>query len=298
MATAILKEIFEIELIRTRDEKLLGELDIVYDVGGGEFDHHGVDKLYRENGTPYAACGLIWKSFGKHVIHSKDPSLDEVEIDSVFHYVDRALIEGIDALDNGIRSEDGNIRIMNISTIISGFNPPWYSEKSEDEAFNEAVELTGRVLRNTIDNRFAVLKSRENILRAYKNRPIPEVLVLDAFCPWGEALRDIDEKNEVFFVVYPSKGNYAMQTIREVNGEDRKYLPKSWAGLRDEELAAVTGVSDAVFSHTGRFIAVAGSFEGIMKMAFLAISEPEDRKALGLFGFVRKFFARDRGNGI
>ncbi|WP_073008277.1 MYG1 family protein [Clostridium amylolyticum] len=71
MATAILKEVYEIELTRTRDENVLKTLDIVYDVGGGEFDHHGMDKIYRENGTPYAACGLIWRGFGKEVIKLK-----------------------------------------------------------------------------------------------------------------------------------------------------------------------------------------------------------------------------------
>ncbi len=50
MATAILDNILEIELVRTRDTKILGELDIVYDGGGGEFDHHGVEKVYREDG--------------------------------------------------------------------------------------------------------------------------------------------------------------------------------------------------------------------------------------------------------
>ena len=43
-----------------------------------------------------------------------------------------------------------------------------------------------------------------------------------------------------------------------------------------EELVAVTGVKDAVLCHTGRFIATAGSFQGIMKMDILAITEPED----------------------
>lgn len=292
MATAILKEIFDIELTRTRDSEVLNKLDIVYDVGGGEFDHHGIDKVYREDGIPYAACGLIWNKFGKDVVHYKDPQLTEREIDSVFGYVDRVLIEGIDAIDNGVKIEDGEIPLMNISLIISRFNPTWYSEKSEDEAFNEAVEVSSRVLRNTINSKFAVLKSISKVNEAYENRKNSSVIVLNTYCPFGEALRDIDENEEVLYVVYPNKENYAAQTVRGRNREERKPFPKSWAGKRDEELAEVTGVEDAVFCHTGRFIAVAGSFEGIMNMVELALKEPEEKKPRTIMDFIRHIFLK------
>lgn len=56
-------------------------------------------------------------------------------------------------------------------------------------------------------------------------------------------------------------------------GNPIKPLPQEWPGNRDEELAKVTGAEDAVFCHTGRFIAVAKSLEGIKKMAQLAAEE-------------------------
>ena len=33
---------------------------IVYDVGGGMFDHHSEPRETRPNGVPYAAFGLLW----------------------------------------------------------------------------------------------------------------------------------------------------------------------------------------------------------------------------------------------
>ena len=33
---------------------------IVYDVGGGMFDHHQEPRETRPNGVPYAAFGLLW----------------------------------------------------------------------------------------------------------------------------------------------------------------------------------------------------------------------------------------------
>lgn len=277
MATAILKEIFDIELIRTRDGEVLKELDIVYDVGGGKFDHHDVEKEYREGGIPYAACGLIWREFGRDVIKFKDKSISEEEIEAAFYYVDRVLMKGIDALDNGVKIGQRDVPLMDISGIISGFNPPWFSEREDDEAFNEAVELASVVLDNALNSRLAVVRSKEIVNEAFENRKVREVLVLEIYCPYWETLRKIDENNEVLYVVYPSKGNYAIQTVRD-RGEDRKPFPESWAGKRDQDLAEITGVEDAVFCHSGRFICVAKSFEGIMKLAKLAVGKPKRRK--------------------
>lgn len=276
MATAILKELYDIELIRTRDPEVLKDLDIVYDVGGGRFDHHDTEKEYRDDGIPYAACGLIWREFGRDVVRFKDRSLDEEEVEEAFKYVDRVLMKGIDALDNGVKIGKRDILLMDISGIISGFNPPWFSDREDDEAFNEAVELASVVLDNALNSRLAVVRSREIVYEAFEMRRMPEVIVLDVYCPYGETLRSIDKKNEVLYVVYPSKGNYAIQTVRD-RGEDRKPFPEGWAGKRDKELAEITGVEDAVFCHSGRFICAAGSLEGVMKLARLSIGKPKNK---------------------
>ncbi|WP_418222903.1 MYG1 family protein [Clostridium isatidis] len=276
IATAILKELFEVELTRTRDEKVLKELDIVYDVGGGKFDHHGINKRYRENGTPYAACGLIWEEFGKDLLKLKRESLNNEEIQSIFDYIDKSIIEGADALDNGIWIDKTEIPLLHISSIIEKFNPLWNSNKDENEAFNEAVELARTILNNAIEHKFSVLDAKEHVLKAYKNRIIPELLVLDRYCPYNSYLREIDTKEEVLYTIYPREDSYALQSIRDENKIDKKKLPKAWAGLRGEELAAVTGVPDAIFCHTGRFIAITGTKEGIMKLAKIAIETPKE----------------------
>lgn len=288
MATAVLKEIFQVELIRTRDSKVLDKLDIVYDVGGGQFDHHGIKKVYREDGLPYAASGLVWNKFGKQVLKSKDPSLSEEELQSITQHIDRNLIEGIDALDNGVWIDKTEIPLMNISSIISGFNPNWKSDKDENEAFNEAVQVASSVLNNSINHRLSVLKARDCVVKAYKKRKTKELLILSRYCPYGESLRDIDKNNEVLFVIYPKKDSYALQTVRKEDREDKKKLPESWAGKRDEELAAVTGVKDAIFCHTGRFLAVAGSLEGIMKMASIAMAEPDKKSSNAILEFIKR----------
>jgi len=53
------------------------------------------------------------------------------------------------------------------------------------------------------------------------------------------------------------------------NGEHRMQvrvpLPQEWAGLRDEELAKVSGIPGAIFCHKGRFISVWQTKEDAMK---------------------------------
>lgn len=295
MATAILKEIFDIELVRTRDPDVLKELDIVYDVGDGEFDHHLTDKEHRENGTPYAACGLIWRRFGKDVVMSNEPSLTEEEVNGVFRYIDRNLIEAIDAEDNGIRSTVTIIPNLNVSTLISNFNPPWDADiEDEDSYFNEAVKFADIILGNALAHQISTVKAKSKIIDAYEKRPCPELLVLDRFYPWTRLLNSVDRNREVLFVIFPREDEYLLQTVRGGAGplRNRKSLPAAWAGKRDEELNEIVGIEDAIFCHTGRFIAGAKSFESIMKMADLAIAEPVDVPKRQFLNVLRKFISR------
>ncbi|WP_461206004.1 MYG1 family protein [Clostridium sp. DL1XJH146] len=301
MATAILNEIFEIELTRTRNKEKLNELDIVYDVNGGELDHHNVDKKLRQDEIPYSSCGLVWEKFGRDVIQVKAQNLKEDEIEDIFNYVDRSLVEGIDALDNGVWIDKTEIPLMNISTILSGFNPLWYEDNNENEQFNKAVEFATAILNNKINFKISVLKAKEKVIKAYENREMKQVLIIDTYCPYIDALKEVDKNEEILFVIFKSKTNYLLQAVRGKDGEDIKKLPETWGGKREEELAEVTGVSDAVFCHTGRFIAGAVSLEGTKRLAQIAIYEPiESRKSENIMDKiikgVRKVFPNKRSS--
>ena len=103
MATAILRLLLgNLKVIRTRDESILQKLDFVYDISLGEFDHHQLNKELRDNNIPYAACGLVWREFGSRVIQKFNSEFEENDIISIFDYVDKHLVQGIDATDNGI----------------------------------------------------------------------------------------------------------------------------------------------------------------------------------------------------
>jgi uncharacterized UPF0160 family protein len=53
----------------------------------------------------------------------------------------------------------------------------------------------------------------------------------------------------------------------------RTPLRKEWAGISDVALQDETGIDDAMFCHSGLFIASAGTFRGTIKMAFIALQQ-------------------------
>ena len=82
---------------------------------------------------------------------------------------------------------------------------------------------------------------------------------------------------EVLLVLYAESDEggqrHVLRTVPVEAGsfDARMDLPAAWAGLREAELAAVTGVPDALFCHTNLFIAVARSREGALRLAELAL---------------------------
>lgn len=257
-------------LVRTRDEALLSECDVLVDVGGvcdpahGRFDHHmrgGAGA--RENGVPYSSFGLVWKHYGHDCCGSM----------AVVAEVDRRLVQGIDAVDNGYALYTGGtqaaegISPQSLSAAISGFNPTWQqANASFDEAFATAVTFAGAVLANAIAAARAVLAAEKEVLAAVTGAT---VVVLERYVPWDAAIQSAAAAHALF-VAFPSEtGDWRVQCIAPKPGsfEKRKPLPAAWAGLRAEALAELTGVSDAVFCHPGLFICGAQSRAGALELA-------------------------------
>ena len=79
-ALAVLKLIFpDLEIVRSRDEKVYKNADIIVDVGhvyDAEnliFDHHQRSfSLKRASGIPYASFGLVWKQYGEFLCGSTE----------------------------------------------------------------------------------------------------------------------------------------------------------------------------------------------------------------------------------
>jgi len=270
-AVAMLKQIDpSASVVRSRKPEVLQQCDIVVDVGGGKYDHHTTDKLYRENGIPYASAGLVWRDFGREIICGMNK---DCQMERVLTAVDEKLIQGIDAVDNGYQLEK-DVHIKAVSEIIGGFNPPWNSSEGENEAFTEAVTFAAKILVNQIRSELARIAAVQVVEKAYQTRRQKEILILDTFCPWSETLLNIDQDEEVLYVIFQDKsGEHRIQVVPKALGsfEARKPLPEPWAGKERDELGRIIGIHDAVFCHPARFIAGAVSRESILKMAKIAL---------------------------
>ncbi|MFT6927054.1 MAG: uncharacterized UPF0160 family protein [Psychromonas sp.] len=268
---AALKQIFpSFKLIRTRDLELIGKADIVLDVGGeydpdaGRFDHHqrgGAGE--RENGIPYSSFGLIWKKYGVEICKGNQ---------DLANAVDAGLVSTIDAIDCG--HVEGVSKGISLSQTISMFNPTWQEESYFDDCFDEAVDFAARVLSRFMASADGGISAKVIVAKAIENALDPRVIVLEKYTPWKRTVHALS--SEALYMVFPSQtGQWRIQTVPVEPGsfEDRKSLPKAWAGLSDKALVEVTGIDDAMFCHNGLFIAGAESFASAMKMATMALQE-------------------------
>ena len=266
---AALKCIFpSFNLIRTRDLDIIAKADIVLDVGGvydpdtGRFDHHqrgGAGQ--RENGIPYSSFGLIWQKYGVEICQGNQELANSVDAD---------LVSTIDAIDCG--HVEGVAQGVSLSQTISMFNPTWQEDSHYDTCFDEAVDFASRVLTRFIASANGGISAKAIVAKAIENAADPRVIVLEKYTPWKRTVHALS--TEALYMVYPSgSGPWRIQTVPVEPGsfEDRKSLPKPWAGLSDKALKEVTGIDDAMFCHNGLFIAGAESFESTMKMAAMAL---------------------------
>ena len=273
LATVILEKVLgNITICRTfKVPEELADDVIVYDIGFGMYDHHQKGgNGARENGVPYAAAGLIWKDFGRQLV------ADTCNPDLVWNLIDRDLIQGIDATDNGkIPKVDYPAQAMTFSQAISSFNPNWDSEMSTDDAFAKAVEFAKIVFDNVLANTVSKANAQDIVDEAIESS-VNNIMVLDRFVPWQEFIFSSanNKASDILFVVFPSnRGGYNWQCVPDALGSFgmRKAVPDEWKGLRDLELQNVTGVVTATFCHPEGFIGGATTLEDAIALAKLAV---------------------------
>lgn len=273
LVTAALKQLFK-NLIVHRVSAPEDDADIVYDIGGGAYDHHQVDREIRPDGIPYAAFGLIWRSFGRAYVEALGVPAEYV--DFVYIMVDRTLVRSVDAVDNGVSLGGG----FSISNVIESLNPEWDSDESTDEAFSRAVDLAGNVLMLQVRHAAAVAKAKGIVAEAVEESRDGQVIELPCYVPWQEhllAMTDAKAKNAKRVIFPSSRGGHNVQAVPVEVGssENRAPLPKELWGLRNEALAEASGIGDAIFVHPKGWIGAAMSLEGARALAWMGLDAPE-----------------------
>ena len=87
--------------------------------------------------------------------------------------------------------------------------------------------------------------------------------------------KDAGEVGRIKYVLYPDRGSksWRIQAVPAESGSflSRKPLKEAWRGLRDNELAVLTGIKDIRFVHHTGFIGGAQTYESVLKMAILCL---------------------------
>lgn len=270
-ATAVFLIAFHgnVKVIRTRDESIINSADFVYDVGGvydpskGRFDHHQTSGAgERDNGVPYASFGLVWKTYGEDVCGSKE----------VADRIERRLVEPVDANDNGVNIFENKYDTApyTIQDFFYAYRPSFTEEQDFDFIFMKMVYLAKDLLNREIIRTRDALEAESLIDKAYNEATDKRIIYLDGNYPWSEAIL---KYSEPLYVIYLKSDRWRVEAVRKDSHafDTRKPFPSSWAGLRDLDLAKVTGVDDALFCHRGLFLAVAKSKEGAIILAQKAL---------------------------
>ncbi|MGH8855567.1 MAG: MYG1 family protein [Telluria sp.] len=298
-AVAVLHILFpDADIVRTRDAAIIEAADFVVDVGGiwdaptGRFDHHqkGFDGA-RTSGVPYASAGLVWREYGarcvaalaaQHAGHQLDPDTAQ----QMAYAIDADIVQYLDLSDVGAaRNAPGG---YGMSAVVSGYNPNWLDEQRlgyglEADAyrlaqFRKAMAFLTDVMANAVKYRVGAILALAQVRQSEALDNGRLLFLKNAALPWSSVVRK--EMPRVLFVISHSlsEDRYMLHTVPAAadSFEARADLPASWAGLRDADLAAVTGVADAKFCHNGRFIAAAKSYAGAYAMAKQALKAVDD----------------------
>jgi uncharacterized UPF0160 family protein len=149
------------------------------------------------------------------------------------------------------------------------------TEKYRLGQFRRAMAVLADIMVNAVKYRVGALLATEQVRQSELLDDGKVLFLKNGALPWSAVVRK--EMPKVLFVISHNlaEQRYMIHTVpvSPETFEARADLPAAWAGLRDAELAAVTGVADAGFCHNGRFIAAAKSFEGIRAMSKLALQE-------------------------
>lgn len=246
-------------VVRTRDADRLAQADVVFDVGGTfdeathRFDHH--QHSYQ---GPLSSAGMVlnWLEREGHVAGSTAARLR------------RELVDWVDAVDNGRREPIPGV--LDYTRMVEAYNKGSVTLADFDAAYERAVTMSLGIVQGIVEAERMEQEAERLVVRAMDAAAEAgsNVLRFDRYLSWKPAyFRNGGAAHPTDFVVFPGiDGAWRAIAIPPEEGSfaQKRSLPEPWAGLRDEELVAVSGVPGARFCHKNRFIAVWDSEANLM----------------------------------
>ncbi|KAJ9094969.1 hypothetical protein QFC21_005761 [Naganishia friedmannii] len=251
--------------------------------------------------TKLSSAGLVYKHFGRHIIANQTGIAETEQANhTLWIKLYKEFVEGIDAIDNGISQYDaesaGQPRYSNrtdLSSRVGWMNPRW-NEASNDEIldakFKEASKMAGEEFMNRLDYYAKAWLPARDVVEAALNKRFEvdatgQIVIFNQSVPWKEHIFSLEalassdkETSPILYVLYPESsekpdGKWRIQCVpKAAEGfENRKSLPESWRGVRDEQLSQVAGIDGCIFVHMSGFIGGNATKQGAIDMARKAL---------------------------
>lgn len=273
LAYSILKTIYpDTKLIRTRDKQIIEQGNIIIDVGqvynpeNNKFDHHQTDCHERFNNNfsiDMSSAGMVYKIYGKEFIKKmSNITIPQEDLNIIYQNIYRKLILEVDAIDNGYKQCNNELKYYvntNISSVINKLNGSnIYDEQEQLKRFLHGSQyiltVAKIIIDNNIINHLLFKKDYKVIETAFKNRINDNIIIITEDCQnWSRCIFTYEKNNNIQkdklikYIIYPSNKEWRVRTISQ-NFESRRLL-KEINGYTKEVRDKI------IFVHPKRFIA-------------------------------------------
>ena len=268
-------EFKDAEVVRTRDQTVIDQCDVVCDVGGvydhekRRYDHHqlGFNITYPGKNIILSSCGLVFMHYGKEIITNilkkKNMTIPESTFPMVIDMLYERYVKEIDAIDNGVSMVPGEEPTYKISTDISSRIDYMNVSKAEcTEEFLQASEVIGKefefllsyIIQYFVPDFIAVKEAYE---KRFEIDPRGFVLVLDQFHEANKIIPYIEKEgdNLLFYITTKPPNGWRVYTFT-VKGSYQPRLKLPFPGYSGEEMSKASGIPGGIFSHKSAFLAV------------------------------------------
>lgn len=249
------------DMVKEMIEKDTGvDIMLMFDIGGGQFDHHQKDarmrpedKIYDGRGDcKYSACGLLWNEFGHQWLSRVTGCKQEKALNRGWTVVDKVL-QSIDRQDN-YGPVDGYNALSSVMSYYDNMHNPKHS-------FEESVK-------NTFEFMFPIIKEAMNVIeQSCQAQSYEDISIKGVFINYDPISKESITKipaavfadTNILYMIVPSLNDTGKFNVIGIGNQT---IPK----------LIEAGKDGCTFVHATRFMAVFDSLERAKDVAFWAAS--------------------------